>query len=81
MRWRATGSERPVRSDCELDSAGNCVEPLGVWRKLMIRKEAGVESEHSPNTPDELYDVNKVSYIRTLHVVGDGMVRRYLSVS
>lgn len=47
----------------------------------MIRKEAGVESEQSPNTPDELYDVNEVSYIRTLHVVGDGMVRRYLSVS
>jgi len=40
-----------------------------------------VESEQSPNTPDELYDVKDVSYVRTLHVVGDGMVRRYLSVS
>ena len=47
----------------------------------MIRIEAGVESEQSPNTPDELYDVYAVSYIRTLHVVGDGMVGRYLSVS
>ncbi len=81
MRWRATGGERSVRSDCELDSAGNYVEPPRVGRRLMIRKEAGVESEQSPNTPDELYDVKDVSYVRTLHVVGDGMVRRYLSVS
>lgn len=81
MGWRATGNERPVRSDCELDSAGNCVEPPTLGRRLMIRYEAGVESEPSPNTPDKLYDVSDVSYIRALLVVGDGMVRRLLSVS
>ena len=51
MGWGATGNKRPVRSDCELDLADNCVEPPVAGRRLIMGKM------YFFHTPDKLIDV------------------------